>query len=113
VDNARDKEATLEVIKKGSVESLVVALRDRLGNISTLASVTNLKFDTKKKSDNSAVQSNANAALDSDIPMSAICEIDTTLGGYIGGEEYKLYIKYTAGSESPILGPRFFRVEDD
>jgi len=103
----------MEVLKKGSIESLVVALRDRLGNVSTLATVTNLKFDTKKKSDNTAVQSNVNAALDADIPMSAICEIDTTLAGYVAGEEYKLYVKYAAGSEAPILGPRFFRVEDD
>ncbi len=103
----------MEVLKKGTIESLVVPLRDRLENILTLASVTTLQFDTKKKSDNSAIQSNVACVLDADFPMSAICSINTTLAGYVSGEEYKLYLKYTAGSESPVLGPIFFRVEDD
>jgi hypothetical protein len=103
----------MEVLKKGSIESLLVPLRDRLGNVTSLASVTNLKFDVKKKLDNSAIETNKNATMDVDVPMSAICEIDTTLSGYAISEEYKLYLKYTAGSESPILGPVFFRVEDD
>lgn len=103
----------MEVLIKGSIESILVALRDRLGNISDLAAVSNLRFDTKKKDDDSAVQTNQLIALDPDFPMTAICSIDTTLAGYVAGEEYKLYIKYTAGSESPLLGPRFFRVEAD
>lgn len=103
----------MEVIKKGSVESLGVALRDRLGNVLTLASVTSLTFDVRAKSDNSVIQSNVTPLLDADYPMMALCGIDTTLSGYVGGDEYKLYLKYTTGSESPILGPRFFRVEDD
>ena len=40
--------------------------------------------------------------------MTVICEIDTTLVGYdvsIDDAEFKLYLKYTAGTESPILGP--------
>lgn len=103
----------MEVLKKGSIESLLVAMRDRLGNINDLAAVTGLVFDTKKKSDGSAVQTGSVVALDPDYPMTAICPIDTTLAGYVGGEEYKLYIRYTAGSESPVKGPVFFRVEDD
>jgi len=103
----------MEVLKKGTIESLLVPLRDRLGNIVNLASVTNLKFDTKKKSDNTAVQTDSTATFDVDFPMTVICEINTTLSGYIAGEEFKLYLKYTAGSENPILGPLFFRVEDD
>lgn len=103
----------MEVLKKGTVESLLVALRDRLNNISTLASVTDLKFDTRKKSDNSAIQTNVAVLLDSDWPMTAICQINTALTGYVGGDEYKLYLKWVAGSEAPIVGPLFFRVEDD
>jgi hypothetical protein len=45
--------------------------------------------------------------------MTAICEIETTLAAYAAGEEYKLSLKYTAGSEGAVLGPTFFRVEDD
>lgn len=103
----------MEVIKKGSIEPLLVVLRDRLENVITLAGVTSLQFDTKKKSDGSAVQSNVAAILDTDFPMTASCSINTTLAAYVAGEEYKLYIKYTSGSESPVLGPQFFRVEDD
>jgi hypothetical protein len=84
-----------------------------LNNILSLNSVSNLKFDTKKKSDGTAVQTDKLIAVDNDYPMTAICEIDTTLAGYTGGAEYKLYVKYTTGTESPILGPIFFRVEDD
>lgn len=103
----------MEVLEKGTIQSLLVALRDRLGNVSSLTTVSSLRFDTKKKSDNSAVQSNVTAVLDADYPMTAICEIDTTLSGYVAGEEYKLYLKYTSGTESPLLGPIYFRVEDD
>ena len=105
----------MEVIKKGSIESLMVPLRDRLNNVDDLSvDVTNLRFDTKKKSDGGAVENNISCAFDlPDNPMVAICSIDSTLVAYVAGEEYKLYLKYTAGSESPILGPVFFRIEDD
>lgn len=103
----------MEVLKKGSIESLLVALADRLNNIQDLSTVTTPRFDIKKKSDNSAVQTNVVWVVDPEYPMTAVCSIDTTLAGYVAGEEYKLYLKYTAGSESPILGPKFFRVEDD
>jgi len=103
----------MEVLKKGTIQSLLVPLRDRLGNINDLNTLTDLKFDTKKKSDNSAAQTNVVVFIDSDFPMTAICEVNTTLAGYVGGEEYKLYIKYVSGTENPILGPIYFRVEDD
>lgn len=103
----------MEVLKKGTVESILVAMRDRLGNLSDLSTVSNPRFDVKKKSDGSAVQTNSVWTVDADFPMTAICPIDTTLAAYVAGEEYKLYVKYTAGSESPVKGPLFFRVEDD
>lgn len=103
----------MEVLKKGSVEPLLVVLRDRLENVFTLAGVTSLQFDTKKKSDNAAIQTSVAAILDPDFPMTASCLINTALAGYVSGEEYKLYIKYTSGSDAPVLGPQFFRVEDD
>jgi hypothetical protein len=106
----------MEVIKKGSVESLLVAMGDRLNNITTLSAVTNLLFDTKKKSDGTAVETNRPVVLDVDYPMTAICEINSTLAGYDvtpDDAEFKLYVKYTAGTEAPILGPLYFRVEDD
>lgn len=108
----------MEVLKKGTVQSLLVPLRDRLGNVASLADVSNLKFDTRRKVDNSACELNKSVTFDVDEPMTAICEIDTTLVTYViaaddDHEDYKLYLKYAVGSESPILGPVFFRVEDD
>lgn len=103
----------MEVIKKGSIEALLVPLRDRLGNVVTLATVTGLVFDTKKKSDNSSVQTGTGTTFDVDFPMTVICEINSSLSGYVAGEQYKLYLRYTAGTEAPILGPLYFRIEDD
>jgi hypothetical protein len=103
----------MECLKKGTVESLLVALRDRLGNVTDLSTVASPTFDVRKKEDNSAVQTGTTWLVDSDFPMTAICLIDTTLSGYVAGDEYKLYIRYTAGSETPIRGPIEFRVEDD
>jgi hypothetical protein len=103
----------MEVLKKGTIEPIMVALRDRLENLSDLGLVTNPKFDVRRKSDNIACQTDAVWTTDADFPMTAICLIDTTQANYLAGEEYKLYIKYTSGSESPVKGPLFFRVEDD
>jgi hypothetical protein len=90
-----------------------VPLRDRLNNIENLTDLSNLKFDTKDKEAATPVQSNVNIATDVDNPMWALCEIDTTLAGYVVDTEYALYVKYTNGSEAPILGPVFFRVVSD
>lgn len=103
----------MEVLKKGSIESLLVAMRDRLGNVTDLSTVTSPTFDVRAKVDNSPVQMGSTWIVDADYPMTAICVIDTSLSGYVAGDEYKLYIRYTAGSESPIRGPIEFRVEDD
>lgn len=110
----------MEVIKKGSIESLIVPLKDRLNNVSTLSSVTSLTFDTKRKEDGVACETGKTVVLDVDYPMWAICEIDSTIAAYKAADdttgdtgEHKLYIKYTIGTEHPILGPIFFRVEDD
>lgn len=103
----------MEVLQKGSVEALLVAVRDRLNNIEDLNLVTNKFFDVRKKNGDTAVQTNVAWTTDPDWPMTAICEIDTTLAGYIAGDEYKLYLKYTSGSENPVKGPLEFRVEAD
>jgi len=67
----------------------------------------------RDKLDDSVTQPDTTATLDPDFPMTAICEIETTLAGYIHNHEYKLYLKFDDGSAAPILGPHFFRVEDD
>lgn len=104
----------MEVLNKGSVEAIIVALRDRLANVDNLSvDVTSFVFSTHEKVNQTAVQTNVPVTFDADYPMYALCEINTALAGYVAGEEYLLYLKYTAGSESPRLGPVPFRVEDD
>ena len=103
----------MEVITKGSVEPLMVALRDRLGNIETLDDVTGKLFDVKKKSDDSNVHLNQVWFIDDDFPMYALCMIDTTVAAYTPGDEYKLYVKWTEGSAQVVKGPLYFRVELD
>jgi hypothetical protein len=98
----------LEVLKKGTVEPLIVDLRDRLENITDMATVTNLRFDVLDP-DDVVMMSNATPATDL---MKVICVIDTTGVGWVNNE-YRLYIKYTDGSTSPILLVGKFRVEDD
>jgi hypothetical protein len=100
----------VEVIKKGSIEPLLIPLRDRLENITSLAAVSSLRFDTIDP---------AGDAIETDVPCShegdltAICLITSTNADYVVGDECRLYLKFTLGSESPILGPTKFRIEDD
>ncbi len=103
----------MEVLKKGTIEPLLVALRDRLANVDNLGLVSNLQFYVHAKSDDSSVQPDTAVQLDGDFLMTAICLIDTSLVAYVGEAEYKLYLKYDYGVEHPVLGPIFFRVEDD
>lgn len=103
----------MEVLTKGTVEPLLVSLRDRLENVTDLTVVTGKLFNVRKKSDNSAIQPDTAWTVDADFPMQAVCPIDTTLVAYEAGQTYKLYLKYTSGADAPILGPEFFRVEDD
>ena len=105
----------METIKLGSIESLVIVLDDRLGNVDDLNDVTNLRFDVRRKDDASLIQSNVGVVVDTTNPMRAVCEIDTTVAAYLATEdiEYGLYLKYTSGSESPIMQPVRFRVTVD
>ncbi len=103
----------MEVITKGSVEPLVVAMRDRLNNVEDLTILNNKFYDVKRKSDNLAVQTNQVWVVDPDFPMQAICMIDTTLSNYTPGDTYKLYVKWDEGGSQVVKGPLFFNVESD
>ncbi len=103
----------MEVITKGSVEPLMVALRDRLNNITDLDDVTGKLYDVKRKSDDLAVQTNQVWVVDPDFPMYAVCVVDSTLSNYAPGDEYKLYVKWTEGGSQVVKGPLYFRVEGD
>lgn len=103
----------MEVLTKGTVEVLIVPLRDRLSNIDSLDVVGGKLFDIDRKSDDESVVANGVWFTDVDHPMYALCNIDTTLSDFTPGDEYKLTIKWTSGSEQVKKGPFYFRVEDD
>jgi len=103
----------MEVLKKGTVESLLIAMRDRLEVLTDLDNVTSRLFDVKLKDDDSAVQTNIAWSRHASKPMTGIFPIDTTLAAYVIGKEYKLYVKFTSGLDIVVKGPIFFRVEDD
>lgn len=103
----------MEVITKGSVEPLMVALRDRLNNVDDLTVVSGKLYSVKKKSDDSAVQTNQTWVVDPDFPMYALCMIDTTLAAYTPGDTYKLYVKWDESGSQVVKGPLYFNVESD
>lgn len=103
----------MEVITKGSIEPLLVALRDRLNNITDLDDVTGRLYDVKKKDDDSVIEASQTWLVDADFPMYAMCMIDTTLAAYTPGDEYKLYVRWEEGGSSVKKGPLYFRVESD
>lgn len=106
----------MEVIRKGSVEPLLVGLNDRLRNVSDLDVVPGKLYDVRRKVDDAAVQTNEVWVVDEDYPMYAICMIDTTLGGYTTdsqNNEFKLYVKWEGSGEQVVKGPLYFRVESD
>jgi hypothetical protein len=100
----------MDTIVKGSVESLLVALRDRLNNLTDASTLSSPLFYVHDEETDAAVQPDTPWTVDPDFPMTAICEVDTTLVAYVKGKTYNLYLKYTTGSEHPVLGPEPFRV---
>ena len=102
-----------EVLKKGSVEPLLIGMRDRLDNINTLDDVVGRLFDVRRKSDNVDVQTNGVWTVDPDHPMTVICVIDTTLVNYTPGDRYKVYLKFTESGIDVIKHVGEFGVEDD
>lgn len=58
----------------------------------------------------------ANCSLDSNLPMSAFCLVDTLQGGaWVGAglsKTFRLYVYFVTGSESPRTGPYTFIVQN-
>jgi len=102
----------MDILKKNTVEPFIVDLRDRLQNIVDMATVTNLRFDVKHWVAEVDTTKIANGVPSTD-GMKVICPIDTSTGGGWISDEYRLYIKFTDGTMSPILFAGKFRVEDD
>jgi hypothetical protein len=95
----------MEVLVKNTVEPLIVDMRDRLETITSMASVSNLRFDVKDKDGNTELAN----GIPSVSGMKVICPIDTTGAGWLE-DEYHLYIKFQDGSMSPVLFAGKFRL---
>lgn len=87
-------------LAKGSIENVEVSMIDNTGQTTDLAP-TGPKYDVVDDLGASIV-SNVTATASG---MTIHCRIDTTIGGYVSGNHYNLYVKFTLGTESPRIGP--------
>jgi hypothetical protein len=89
-------------INAGSVETMVIEVNDQLGTVPQLPPGTT--YDIKDTDGNIEV-ANQVAVVDG---MTAQCLIDAT---NLTIDDYELFLKFTVGADTPILGPFLFRVK--
>ena len=89
-------------INQGSVEPVIIEVTDQLGTLTELPAGT--LFDVKD-TDGNPEQNNLAVTV---AGMKAICLIDASA---LAIDDYDLYLKFTSGSNLPILGPYRFRVK--
>jgi hypothetical protein len=92
-------------ITQGSKETILVDIGDRLHAITDLSGA-NVRYDVKDKAGNYKLNDLAAVV----VGMQARCLIDTTVGGVWSAAKYLLYVRFTGGLDSPILGPIEFAV---
>jgi hypothetical protein len=97
------------ILNRGTQEEILVTVVDN--SDTPLTDLTSLlpKYSTKNPS-GGAITTNATALLDSTNKMMMKCFINTTLGGYATDGTYSLYVNFTSGSNTPVLGPVLFVV---
>ena len=95
-------------IVKGSKEHMVIDVDDELGELTTLETA-GLQYSVKDRMGDDTSPPMNNLAGDAE-DMQARCLIDTT-GLDVG--QYRLFIKFNALPEVPVLGPFLFQVSDD
>jgi hypothetical protein len=92
-------------ISQGSKENIRVTLEDRSGTVTSLAS----------SSPTFTVKNDAGADKVTDVAASAsglviTCLLDTNAGGLWAVGEYRLFVKFTVGTEVVVKGPFYFTV---
>ena len=92
-------------ITKGSKENIRVTLTDRSGTITDLTS-SGPTFDVLDENDVAKVT--AASATASGLVITA--NLDTTVGGVWDEGEYRLFVKFSVGSEVVRKGPFFFTI---
>lgn len=89
----------------GSKQYVVVTVRDSSAVITTLEDATDVSY-TIKKSDGTAMVTDE--AIDTIDAMKLKCLVDTSvagLGGAWAALRYNMWVKFTKGDQSPVLGP--------
>lgn len=94
----------MESITLGSVEELVIDVKDRIHGIAMLPGGT--RYDVVRKEDDVIIVGNQLATIDG---MQARCLIDTTGLGFDTGI-YTLYLEFATGLEIPRLNCGDFEV---
>ena len=95
-------------LNKGTKENIIIDVTDQLNNLTTLDGAGAQYSIVTDDDTETEIESDLNAA---NINMSAYCMIDTTQVEYVIGP-YRLYLRFNAISEIPLLGPVLFTVED-
>ena len=91
----------METLIKGTTETLVAKLDDRLDNVTDLTTY-NVDYKVTSEDDDSVIQNWT--PVNSKSGMKVFILVNTTGAGWVIGT-YKLYVRPTIGSEQPILGP--------
>ena len=93
------------LLNKGTIEHLIVDVRDRLKNLTSLTG-TNAAFDIRLEGSDTWLVTASPATV---AGMSAYCLVDTTPSGFVDGV-YELFLYFNNLPEVPRLGPFEFEV---
>lgn len=92
-------------IALGTIQDLLVQVTDVAGTVADLAPLSP-KYTVKDDADNFGYNDQATTAIE----MTVYCLIDTTVDPagaftWVAGAHYRLWVRFTVGSEHPYLGP--------
>jgi hypothetical protein len=94
-------------LAKGTKENIRVTMTDRSGTVTDLSG-SSPTFDVLDEADVTKVTAGSAAASGLVITV----PLDTTVGGVWDNGEYRLFVKYTVGSEVVRKGPFYFTITE-
>lgn len=94
-------------LKQGTVETLLIDVKDQLGNLSDLSTATP-RFSVYREDRTEALIIEQAATVDPSEPMVARCLVNVGFDWLPG--PYVLYLDFQASPDSPYLGPFPFKV---
>jgi|SRR5215469_5234136 len=93
-------------LPRGTIENIVVDVKDSLGNLTDLSTAA-VKYDIRKEDTTTWIVNQASATVTG---MRVYCLVDTTLTAYATSGTFELFISFTNLPERPRLGPFDFDV---